>query len=86
MWWDWSPWVPLHFKVRKSQIRKFLGSIRKFQIRKFLRHASQQISNPQISFDLSANRKSINFLGEPVRKLKICQFSTIEQREWNIFF
>jgi hypothetical protein len=51
------------------------------QIRKFLRYASSQILNPQISFDWSTNRKSANFLGDPVRKWHIGQFSTIRQRE-----
>ncbi len=46
------------------------------QICKFLRYAS-----PQISFDWSANCKSANFVGEPIRKLQICKFSTIKQRE-----
>jgi hypothetical protein len=40
------------------------------QIRKFL------LIDPQIA----------NFVGEPIRKLQIRKFSTIRQREFNIFF
>jgi hypothetical protein len=47
------------FKVRKSEIRKFVGS---FHNHKFLWCASPQIANPKIVmiYDLSAKRKSAN--------------------------
>jgi hypothetical protein len=54
---------------------KILGLIPQTQIRKFLRCVSLQIANPQICNDLSANTKSENFCGVPVRKLQIRKFA-----------
>ncbi len=54
---------------------KILGLIPQSQIRKFLRCVSLQIANPQICNDLSANTKSDNFRGVPVRKLQIRKFA-----------
>jgi hypothetical protein len=52
--------VQIVFQIRKSQIRKFLGSIRNQKIHKFLRYVSSKISNLQISFDRTAHCKSAN--------------------------
>jgi hypothetical protein len=60
---------------------QILGLNPQSQIRKFLRYAS-----PQISVDWSANCKSANFVGEPIRNLQIRKFSTVRQRELNIYF
>jgi len=45
------------------------------QIRKFMRCASPQIANPRICNYFSANRKSANSLGVPVRKFQIRIFA-----------
>jgi hypothetical protein len=65
-------------KVAKQLFFKnlqILGLNPQSKFRKFLRYASLQIS-----FDGSAN-----FVVKPVRKLQIHKFSTVRQRELNIF-
>jgi hypothetical protein len=39
--------------------------------------ASPQIANPQISNDYYANRKSANFLGDPVSKLEFADLRNL---------